>query len=389
MEKQKLIHLAVAFFASISLNCFAETTTIPDGYYDPIWSPYGAIGMASPEPLPPVAPCDPLVSTCATPTPSMHVAKETEFTTLDLFPPNISLTDDSCLGYCFVGTCFWVKCIFPGACWVETSVRFKHRNPDFVVSVYREPGLNPWKEIRLLYGWAQREVADASVSLWALKGNDRAGHGDTVNSSQQTRPLTYREVDVIGYPFKFASVAPEMFCETAQQPGVPAFMSAFDSYNWRVGLFEMLFVYKIPSSYIGGFLTNNWGNIFRRTGFINAYDDAKANAVIAHRAGNIISQSDQLHVYLPQDGAPPSTKKFFTVPGELVANSDAGGVFQMVAPKAEDSCHVFGQDSIASKWSEGRQSEDKASAFVLWRPYDCCETKGQYYLGTIESEICL
>ena len=53
-----------------------------------------------------------------------------------------------------VGVCFWLRCSWTG-CRVRTSLKVGHYNPDLVVSVYNELGGNPWAEIRATLGLAQ------------------------------------------------------------------------------------------------------------------------------------------------------------------------------------------------------------------------------------------
>ncbi len=354
--------------------------------FDPIGTVGGIPVPVSPEP--PEEECDGPLGICVPePEPPAPKIPPTEITTADLFPPSV---DESCIDYCFEGTCFFWYCSLFHGCGVRSSIRVSHRNPDVVVSVYREPGKNPWVEIQELYGWLQEEVLDTSVSLWEIAGNDSAGTGDQTARSQQTRPLVYREADAIGFPYKFSWLSTEYFCGTTQTPWLPHFQSAFDNYNWRIALGEYAYLIDmIPGfSSVGIPVVNKWGDVYRRSGFVSQLDDAKANAVIAQRVGSIISQAGQPHLYVPIDGTPETGQKFFRLPGELENNSSSGGVWQMIAPMKEEQCHVFGQDSFLDKWSDGRQSEDKASVFVLWRPYECCAGRG-HYLRSAEVQVCL
>lgn len=305
----------------------------------------------------------------------------------------IEVPDFDCLNYCFKGICLFLDCGLTG-CWVESSPRISHRNPDVVVSVYREPGKNPWREIEYLFGDLQVAALDAQVPLMEIAGNDKAGFGEQVNNNH-TRPLLYREADAFGHPFNvgdWAEFAGLVFCGSQTKPFEPIFQSAFDGYNWRLGLGEWLYVHKaMPGmSEVGTIFVNSWGSVYRRTGFIPQYDDAKANAVIAQRVGDIITRNGQPHVYIPLTNTPRSGQHFVHLPPPLEENTDEGGVWRMIAPKKDSGCYVFGQDSpLAESWSEGRQVEDRGSVFELWRPYDCCKDKGSFIESIETGEICI
>jgi len=73
----------------------------------------------------------------------------------------------------------------------------------------------------------------------------------------------------------------------------------------------------------------------------------------------------------------------------LVENDPNTGVWQMLTPKQDTQCYVFGENDVLTQaWSQGRQSEDNRYAFSLWRPYECCEAKGAY-LFTVPLRVCL
>ncbi|WP_200849930.1 TraU family protein, partial [Klebsiella pneumoniae] len=54
-----------------------------------------------------------------------------------------------CLDYRVVGVCYWLLCT-PFGCSVKTSVKVRHFIPQVVVSAYRQPGDNPWREVAML-----------------------------------------------------------------------------------------------------------------------------------------------------------------------------------------------------------------------------------------------
>lgn len=292
----------------------------------------------------------------------------------------VDLPPLDCVSYCLTGACVWLVCNGP-VCYLKTSPLVSHRNPDLVVSVYQEPGENPWEEIRMAFGPMQKTALAAQMNLFGI-GVD-AGHGDQSNL-KHTRPLLYREADAFGHPVKLKDWLPQaglVTCPSQAEPLVPYFQSAYDGYNWRLGLAEYIYLDKaFPGvSEVGQIFTNAWGSVYLRTGFIPQYDYAKANAVIAQRVGDIVTRTGQPHTYVPLDGTPSQAHHYELLPPPLTQNTAAGGVWRMLAPKKDDSCTVFGTDNPPTHvWSTGRQSEDRASVFSLWRPYECCRRRGAF-----------
>lgn len=317
-------------------------------------------------------------------------AFEAEPTTLNTADIVGSMTlDRSCLNYCITGICVWLHCSITG-CSIETSLRVRHYNPDLVVSVFDKPGDNPWQEARALYGGLENRLADSLVGLFhdvSVGGGHRTEGG--TNSVDQS--LRFKEVTAIGHPFSSISDfigGSGLFCPSEAESFVPYFSSSFDSLTWRLGLPERLYLLNLLPGrrVVGEGIHQQWGAVWPRTGFINQKDDAKAAAVIAQRAGNIVTQTNQPHVYNPLNGNGFSRS---WLAGELIENDQDTGVWKMLAPKQDQSCYVFGENDLLSQgWSVGRQSEDNRYAFSLWRPYECCEDKGAY-LFTVPLRICL
>lgn len=71
-------------------------------------------------------------------------------------------------------------------------------------------------------------------------------------------------------------------------------------------------------------------------------------------------------------------------PGPLKVNSAKTGIWQMLAPTQDTECAVFGKPDLLRSWAGGRGSADERYAFALWRPYKCCQKRGQAYLGSID-----
>ena len=314
-------------------------------------------------------------------------AKPTELTLADIL--TAPTLDRSCHHYCLTGICVWLKCTLV-SCRIKTSVRVRHYNPDLVVSVYDQPGDNPWREAQSLFGATEKRLSDSLVSLFhsAPAGG---GHRVEGGSPAADQSLRFKEATAIGNPQVLASdflASTGYFCPSAATPFMPYFSSSIDALSWRLGTPEMLYLsHLLPGRrVVGSGLQQQWGPVWPRTGFILQKDDAKAAAVIAQRVGNIVTQAGQPHIYSALDDNGYSKT---WLPGELIENREETGVWQMLAPKVDQQCYVFGKNDVLSRaWSAGRQTADKRYAFSLWRPYECCQKKGAY-LFTVPLRLCL
>lgn len=315
------------------------------------------------------------------------VIEETEVSLQDIL--DMPIDDSSCHNYCVLGVCFWLVCTFAG-CDVETSIRIGHNNPDVVVSVYDEPGANPFTEARDLYGDTEESTADSLVGLYIEAGEGHRVEGGNPHVDQSLR---YKEATAVGHPMAsftdyFASAG--YFCPSEAESMVPYFSSGVDALAWRYGLSEMFYLaYFLPGVRVvgEGGIAQQWGPVYPRTGFILQKDYAKASAVVAQRVGSIITQSNQPHVYQELDG---NGYERTWLPGELRENDASTGVWQMAAPEVDEQCYVFGENDVTTeRWSAGRTSEDNGYVFNLWRPYECCQARGAFLFTIDITPVCI
>jgi integrating conjugative element protein (TIGR03756 family) len=122
---------------------------------------------------------------------------------------------------------------------------------------------------------------------------------------------------------------------------------------------------------------NLWGNVYPRGGFLHQTDDYKSGAVVAQRAGDVVTRKWQAHVYWPllanaKDGYWPA--------GELKEGDATTGKWQELTPTLSQTCAVFPHSDTRVQAQRGDY------AWALWRPYACCERKGQVFLGSIDFE---
>jgi integrating conjugative element protein (TIGR03756 family) len=296
----------------------------------------------------------------------------------------------TCMQWMPVGLCFWLRCSWRG-CRVRTSIKIGHYNPDLVVSTYNELGGNPWLEIRASLGLAQQVAAGGLLGALLPVPVDSAGNRtEGAGERGDHRNLVFRETDAIGHPLNsLAGVAGVvgLICESQTDPLVPYFQSALDALAWRQEIPEILY----PASWIpglrevGNWPPQTWGPVHPRTGWTTQAEEPKAAALNAQRAGDIVTRLGQPHVYLPLIGPNPRGQRVWP-PGPLVEKDARTGTWQMLAPRPQATCAVFGENDLASVTGWGGGRVDPAGDYVwnLWRPYRCCGRRGQWFLFDID-----
>ena len=277
-----------------------------------------------------------------------------------------STLSPNCLEYRVVGICFWLRCTSFG-CSVETSVKVRHFVPDAVVSSYANTGANPWLEVR---------------SMSQPNTTAQAGGDGTTNQHHENNLAKFKNADVIGHPggYVFSQFASGFgySCEGAGSAFMPYLLSTLDTLAWRYNIPEMLYPEALTpgereiGSRAGG---NLWGNVYPRGGLLHQSDDYLAGAVVAQRAGDIVTRRGQLHVYQPllanaKDGYWPA--------GALLESDAQTGKWQELTPTLSRTCAVFPHSDARVQAQQGDY------AWALWRPYSCCKREGQVFLGSVD-----
>jgi len=277
-----------------------------------------------------------------------------------------SALSPDCLEYRVVGICYWLRCTLFG-CSVRTSVKVRHYVPEAVVSSYSNTGENPWLEVR---------------AMSMPNPTARAGGDGTTNLDNENNLSRFKNADVIGHPAgsvfsQFAS-ASGYTCEGAGTAFMPYLLSTLDTLAWRYNIPEMAY----PEALIPGLREvgnrtslDLWGNVYPRGGFLHQTDDYKSGAVVAQRAGDIVTRRGQSHVYQPilasaRDGYWPA--------GALLESDASTGKWQELTPTLSTSCAVFPHSRTRVQALQGDY------AWALWRPYSCCQRRGQIFLGSID-----
>ena len=279
-----------------------------------------------------------------------------------------SVASSDCLDYRIVGLCYWLYCTY-GGCSVRTSVKVRHYVPDAVVSSYANTGENPWNEVR---------------SMSQPNGEAQGGGDGTTNQEHENNLAKFKNADVIGHPGSLIfSVFASSFgysCSGAGTAFMPYLLSTLDTLAWRYNLPELAYPESLTPGQreIGSRSAQNlWGHVYPRGGFLHQSDDYKSAAVVAQRAGDIVTRRGQIHVYQPllareKDGYWPA--------GELKESDARTGKWQELTPTLASTCAVFPHEDKQVQAQRGDY------AWALWRPYACCERKGQVFLGSTDFE---
>ncbi|GKT24393.1 TIGR03756 family integrating conjugative element protein [Acidovorax sp. SUPP3334] len=277
-----------------------------------------------------------------------------------------SALSPDCLAYRVVGVCYWLYCTWSG-CTVRTSIKVQHYIPDAVVSSYSNTGENPWVEVR-------------TMSL--PNPTAQAGGDGTTNEDHENNLAKFKNADVIGHPAgaAFSEFASQFgyTCEGAGTPFVPYLLSTFDTLAWRYNVPEMAYPEALTPGMreIGSRSTADlWGNVYPRGGFLHQSDDHLAGAVVAQRAGDVVTRKGQPHVYQPLLANPHAG---YWPAGALVESYAATGRWQELTPTLSSGCAVFPNRNTHVQAQRGDY------AWALWRPYSCCQRRGQVFLGSVD-----
>ncbi len=276
-----------------------------------------------------------------------------------------SVLSPDCLSYRVQGICYWLYCTLTG-CTVRTSVKVQHYVPDAVVSSYSNTGENPWVEVRAM----------------SMPNPTAQGGGDgTTNEEHENNLAKFKNADVIGHPGAtiFGQFVSQLgySCDGAGTAFMPYLLSTLDTVAWRYNIPESVY----PESLIPGMREigtrlglNLWGNVYPRGGFLHHVDDYKAAAVVAQRAGDIVTRRGQLHVYQPLLA---NASAGYWPAGALMESDASTGKWQELTPRLSSSCAVFPHNDVRIQAQRGDY------AWALWRPYSCCERRGQVFLGSV------
>lgn len=284
----------------------------------------------------------------------------------------------NCSHYRIVGLCFWQDE------WYESptsTLKLDQYVPDVAITVYHNHEDNPWDYPHLFIDPGAYKLGE--VQLHHYTGVD-LGYGHQSQNSQRDIDNHFHEVDIIGNPALIFLNRLGIILTSAATPFAYYYSSLADAYAWRFPLLEKLYPGSlVPGLHeVGTLLLHDWGPVYPRNGFVTQPDDAKAAAVIAHRAADIVTHFGQPHLYYSLSN---SCGDHCDIQYFKENNDDAQ--FQMVYPIEEHECMVFGNSDITSPqpWgTEAAQKGDGRYVWILWRHYHGCVQGDGDYIGSID-----
>lgn len=290
-----------------------------------------------------------------------------------------------CLHYKVVGVCFWLRCSIYG-CDVEQSLKLDHYLPDAVVTSYTNKNNNPWWMAQHTLDPALYQAGKTEIKQFT---HFTMGFGDGEhNESERDTNNKFHEVDVIGNPALSVldSGSSSVMLRSSALPYVPYYSSLLDAYLWRFRGLERFYPGSlIPGLHdIGTIIIHDWGSLYPRNGYVNQPDDAKAGAVAALRASTIVTDAGAPHIYNPL-----SNSCGVQCNAHPVEENSTDSQFQMIYPKVDSRCRVFGQSDMGSvkPWGTDASTEGhNRYVWVLWRHYHgCVQDSGATYIGSVGS----
>lgn len=287
-----------------------------------------------------------------------------------------------CVDFCWIGICVSIVCT-PLGCTLDYSAWVSHHSPDYVVSSYKEPGENTWSEMRSVLQSSAKSAANSIVGFDQVEATGGPNYvarqrREAERGAGQERSfsnLHFKEATVIGSPTVLATNAIPYTCPSTALPFLPYFQSEYDAFEWRWGLLEKLY----PSSWIPGLREisqrplTTWGGVHPRMGFVKSEHPARAAAVAAQRAIDIVTRIYQPHVYYP-------TFETFT-------SDEKEDHWQMVSPQMDSMCYAFGEPT---DYVNGRVDDREEYSFLYWPKLECCpDAKGVVIAHIPTAEVCL
>lgn len=295
----------------------------------------------------------------------------------------------SCFNWRVAGGCVWLKVtVFPPSVQIRPSVKVAHYIPDVIISAYTVKGENTWD----LMSWTD-DLSDSLIK--SLLGVDFKG-GNVFEKGERrdsTTNIKFKFATAIGNPLAtvYGQAYSDYFmCKSGATSFFPYYNSISDNWLWRTAAAELITEIHnitIPGKSVIGernegeeyLFRSKWANLYPRTGFVSQLDDYKAAAVVASRVASIITANDSLHVSKSPNG---SKSQGYWPPSEAYEWKPKTGKYQMLFPKMEDQCHLFGNiktkigNPLGDGYEDKRNPEGKY-AWNFWREYLCCRKEGQ------------
>lgn len=179
----------------------------------------------------------------------------------------------------------------------------------------------------------------------------------------------------------------EYFCPAGLIPFGLLMHSELDAWFWR-GVIPLESIY--PATWLPGFhevgsgLINTWGSVFPRQGTLFQQHPVKASAVLAQRAGDIVTKRAQPHIYTIVDMYKDGWRWFGDQ--SIREHNEAQTIWQRIYPNPESTCRIFGSNDSLSPTSYGDNNTAPAEGYIWvpWRRQECCYAPAGYtYIGSV------
>lgn len=283
----------------------------------------------------------------------------------------------NCVHYRVRGLCYWA-----GVSGISTTPYIEQYLPDVVVTVFNKPGDNPWFEMNHTIDQVG-EIAEQQIvsSLTGLA----AGQGQQSFSDIHEQNIFFKEADVVGNP-ALAVLPNTGFLSSTATPLVPYYQSMVDAASWhglpqaKTPLAEEAYAMVSNLDHHVGTFPIDWGGIYPHEGFVATSNDAKAAAVIAQRATDLITSSNPIiigHIY----------KSLSNQCGEEctaspIQENSSKTTYQLIYPIEENHCDYFGK--TISYGNDIETQTKSAYVWIVWRYYQgCADGDGQFIGKTI------
>ena len=308
----------------------------------------------------------------------------------------------NCLDWKIDGVCVFLRCGLFG-CRIVTTPRISHRLPDLVVQSYANTAAAPWLEWQPV---AKAAAKAASAALHGTFGTQlTGGSGSGSGPHRYTDLLQFSETDVVGNPVAKTLEFGKFLCRSDVSPMKPYFVSATDALAWRSGIGELKRKESVTPGLreIGSGVESTWGPVFPRSGFVIQSDPARAAAVTAVRATDIVTSDSAGHIAQSYKTSASVRHVLRGDPGaqDPVTCRDSGGTWtvskgdatcerrtwrqwrvdssetddnwQILTPESSNQCKAFGGTESPSE-----VAPDGAYAWHYWVRYRCCMKSGSF-----------
>ena len=278
------------------------------------------------------------------------------------------------LNWRITGMCVWQHWSIWGPYYTKTW-EVNEFLPDTIISVFNRVGDNPvFYQNTILDPLLKKlgdKIAHSVVGFTPEAGSDNA-------SSRNDSTLSFKEVDVMGDPMaeEVDRIFPNMMIPTMASPYQPYYSSLLDSIEWRDPKADLVIALSNPTLYaytVG--LTDEWGTLYPRNGYVIQPGDFKAAGVNALRASDIATVSGVGHVYTPLPTGSCGEHCTIEPRVETSINNFSEAKYQEIYPVSSTSAsEQFGTiDPPMGTTNQDQYVKGGGNyVWVMWRHYSGC-----------------